>query len=114
MDEKINKNNINQDENDTGYGNESLKQVSEKDEFNLSELRLSQNFSEIVGVKKVILTVPVRRPGNQNFFRVHPSEDYHIETAVLQLKEENETYLVDPSLWSELFREIIQSKGWNH
>lgn len=79
----------------------------ENEIFDLTRLRLSQNFSETAGVKKVILTIPVRKPGRQDFFRVHPSDDYYLETAVLELKEERETYLVDPDLWHELPGEII-------
>jgi hypothetical protein len=75
--------------------------------FDLTKLRLSQDFSETAGVKKVILTIPTRKPGRQDFFRVHPSDDYYLETAVLELKEERETYLIDPDLWHELPGEII-------
>jgi len=74
--------------------------------FDLSRLRLSQNFSEKVGVKKALLTVPVRKPGRQDFIRVHPREDMCIQTAVLELKDDRETYLVDPDLWSELPSEL--------
>jgi len=33
--------------------------------FDPSRLRLSQNFSETVGVKKALITVPVRKPNKQ-------------------------------------------------
>ena len=79
----------------------------EANPFDPSRLRLSQNFSETVGVKKALITVPVRKPTRQEFVRVHPSEEYRLETAVLELKEERETYLVDPSLWTELPGELI-------
>ncbi len=75
--------------------------------FDPARLRLSQNFAESVGVKKALLTVPVRKPGRQDFVRVHPDESYRLETAVLELKEERETYLVDPSMWHELPGEIV-------
>ncbi|MET0107213.1 MAG: hypothetical protein ABW072_19025 [Sedimenticola sp.] len=75
--------------------------------FDPSHLRLSQNFSETVGVKKALITVPVRKPNRQEFIRVHPNEEYHLKTAVLELKEERETYLVDPPLWSELPGELV-------
>ena len=39
------------------------------DRFDPSRLRLSQNFVESVGVKKALLTVPVRKPGRQDFVR---------------------------------------------
>jgi len=42
-----------------------------KDQFDPSRLRLSQNFVESVGVKKALLTVPVRKPGRQDFVRTH-------------------------------------------
>lgn len=74
--------------------------------FDPSSLRLAQNFSETVGVKKALTTVPVRKPTRQEFVRVHPEKEFRLETAVLELKEERETYLVDPKLWSELPGEL--------
>jgi hypothetical protein len=75
--------------------------------FDLSKLRLSQNFAATIGVKKAITTVPVRKPDRQSFFRVHPDPDWRLETAVIEVKEDRETFLVDPSLWSELPGEIV-------
>ena len=75
--------------------------------FDLEKLRLSQNFAETVGVKKKIITVPVRKPHRQSFVRVHPDESWRLETAVIEVKEDRETYLVDPAFWSELPGEII-------
>jgi hypothetical protein len=80
---------------------------AQDDGFDLAKLRLSQNFSEMVGVKKALLTVPVKKPGRQDFIRVRPGDDWHLETAVLELKEERETYLIDPSLWQELPGEVV-------
>jgi hypothetical protein len=74
--------------------------------FDPAHLRLSQNFAETVGVKKALITIPVRKPNKQEFVRVHPSDGYRLETAVLELKEERETYLVAPELWSELPNEL--------
>ena len=73
----------------------------------LSKLRLSQDFASTIGVKKALLTVPVRKPTRQQFIRVHPDEGYRLETAVLELKEEGETYLVDKPLWPELPGELV-------
>jgi hypothetical protein len=77
------------------------------DPFDLNKLRLSQDFSANLGVKKALLTVPVRKPGRQDFFRVHPGEDWRLVTVILELKEERETYLVDRNLWGELPGELI-------
>ncbi len=42
------------------------------DPFNLERLRLSQDFESKVGVRKRLITVPVRKPNRQAFIRVHP------------------------------------------
>jgi hypothetical protein len=77
------------------------------DPFDLDRLRLPQDFAAKLGVKKALLTVPVRKPNRQDFFRVHPGEDWCLETVILELKEERETYLVDRDLWGELPGELI-------
>ena len=71
----------------------------------LDSLRLSQDFSAAIG-KRLITTVPVRKPGKQDFIRVHDSEDYRIETFILEDKENRETVLVSPNLWQDLSNEI--------
>ncbi len=76
-------------------------------EFNLDKLRLSQNFAESVGVTKALLTVPVRKPTRQEFIRVRPGADWCLETAILELKEDRISYLVDPALWAELPGEVV-------
>jgi hypothetical protein len=70
--------------------------------FDLARLRLSQNFHEMIGGKKLITTVPVRSPDKQWFIRVHPDEAWRLPTAVIELKEDREVYLVERSLWEEL------------
>lgn len=74
--------------------------------FDPSKLRLSQNFGESAGVKKLVTTIPVRKPNKQDFIRVHADPAYRLETAVLEFKEERETYLVAPELWPELPGEL--------
>src|SRR5262245_16565432 len=70
--------------------------------FDPASLRLSQDFAAGLGVKKALLTVPVRKPDKAWFVRVHPDEAYRLQTCVLELKEERETYLVSPALWADL------------
>ena len=77
------------------------------DPFDLKKLRFSQDFAATMGVKKALLTVPVRKPTRQEFIRVHPGEDWRLETIILELKEEGETYLVDSNLWGQLPGELI-------
>ena len=79
------------------------------DPFDPARLRLSQDFAASVGVQKVLLTVPCRKPAREWFIRVHPDEKYRVQTAVIELKEEREIYLVDPELWPELAAEATFS-----
>lgn len=75
------------------------------DPFDPARLRLSQDFTATVGVKKALVTVPVRKPDKSWFVRVHPNEAYRLQTGVIELKEDREIYLVDPKLWQELASE---------
>ena len=91
-----------------GFDNQFIvSEINESHLPDLEKLRLSQDFSELAGVKKALLTVPVRKPDRHEFIRIHGGEDWYLETAVLELKEDRETYLVDPGLWSVLSGELI-------
>lgn len=89
----------------TDNGQSPTPDASPADPFDPARLRLSQDFAATLGVKKALLTVPIRKPGKAEFVRVHPGADYRIETAVLELKDEREIYLVDPDLRDELATE---------
>ena len=80
--------------------------IDSENPFAISRLRLTQDFAQTVGVKKALITIPVRKPNRQEFIRVHPDENYRLETAVLELKEDREIYLVAPDLWPELPGEL--------
>jgi hypothetical protein len=78
------------------------------DPFNLDSLRLSQDFIETVGVKKLRTTVPVRRPHKQEFFRGHPDKKYRLHPALMiDLRDDREHYLVRPELAGELGSECV-------
>ena len=72
------------------------------DPFDPSKLRLSQGMSAAQGVRKHLTTLPVRKPSKEWFVRCHPDPSYRLETYVLELKEDGETYLVAPELWDQL------------
>jgi hypothetical protein len=76
------------------------------DPFDPSSLRLSQDFSASIGVKKALLTVPVRKPDKSWFVRAHPDPNFRLQTAVIELKQDREVYLVERALWPELAAEI--------
>lgn len=74
------------------------------DPFDPAALRLSGDALAGLGVKKALLSVPVRKPDKSWFVRVHPDDAYSLNTAVIELKGDRgcETYLVVPALWPEL------------
>jgi len=74
--------------------------------FDPQNLRLSQDFIAQAGARKLINTIPVRKPGRQAFVRTHPEAAFWLETAVLELKDDRETYLVIPALWADLSAEL--------
>ncbi len=73
--------------------------------LDLTALRLPQNFGAVAGVKKVLTTVPVRKPSNQTYVRVHDSAEWLQSALILQLKEDGECYFVHPDLYGELAQE---------
>ena len=75
--------------------------------FDLSAWRLPQDFESDMSVKKALLTVPVRKPSPQIFFRVHPDPQYRMNAALIELKDDRETYLVTPRLYPALAGEAV-------
>ena len=76
--------------------------IEQDDLFSIENQRLSQDFTSMAGVKKLLTQVPIRKPNRQDFVRVHHDEAYQLRTMVLELKEERECYMVSQPLWPEL------------
>jgi hypothetical protein len=71
--------------------------------FDPKSLRLDQNFAQTAGVKKLLTTVPVRKPNRQDFVRVHTDDAYRLApAAIIELKEDREVYLLRPDMAIEL------------
>ena len=77
------------------------------DPFNPDNLQLSQSFTETVGVKKQLITVPVRKPNPQDFVRVHPDPAFRENFPIIELKDEREEYIVTKDLVPELGGEFV-------
>ena len=86
---------------------EIIENAVSDDPFDLAKLRVSQDFLETTNVKKLLTTVPIRKPAAQDFVRVHSSPQYREVLALLELKEDRETYIVNlaavPELQTECF-----------
>jgi hypothetical protein len=79
------------------------------DPFDPESLRLPPDLGAALGVKRILLTVPVRKPAREWFVRVHSDPAYHLSTAVIELKEAGEIYLVEKPLWPDLAGETTFS-----
>lgn len=80
------------------------------DPFDFDQLRLPQNFHELVNVKRVITSIPIRKPHAHEFFRLRTGADWELDTFVLLDKIERETFLIAPSLWDALSAELAPVK----
>jgi hypothetical protein len=78
------------------------------DPFDPANLRLSQDYVERAGVKKLLTTVPVRKPNKQEWIRVRPESEYQDVFGLVEL--DREFYLVMPALASELTGEFTMNK----
>ena len=76
------------------------------DPFDLESLKSSPLLD--LDLEKVLTTVPVRRPGRTEFFRVHPNPDYVVDSYVLEYNSglDRETYWVAPGLRAQLVAEL--------
>jgi hypothetical protein len=65
--------------------------------INVEALRIPLDF-ETISVKKLLLTVLIRRPKRQYFIRVCADASYWIPVAVIEMDDESEVYAVSPAL----------------
>jgi len=76
------------------------------DPFDPATLRLGQDFGAAINVKKVLTTVPCKKPNRQEFVRVRPGDEWRLETGVFEDRVNREIFLVDRGLWGDLSGEI--------
>ena len=88
------------------------------DPFAPENPRLSQSFAEMVAVKKVVTTAPMRKPSAQDFVLVHPDPRYRDNFPIIGLIDDREESVVASRLVPELFPEKCISKArttsWAH
>lgn len=86
--------------------------------FDPKNVRISQRFGESQDVRRIIASCPVRKPHRQEFVRVHVDPEMSIEVALLEFREDRQTYLVNPELAPELPGEavakILYTTGTSH
>jgi hypothetical protein len=75
------------------------------DPFDPSTYKVRQNLSAAAGVKNVLTELAVTTPNKSWWVRRHPNPEYALNTWVIELRDEQETYLVLPHLWPSLMGE---------
>ena len=75
-----------QNTSDQNTSNQNTPGQKAPDPFDVEALRLPPSFVETAGVKKILSTVPVRKPHRQEWIRVHPSEAYRGNFATIHLE----------------------------
>jgi len=84
----------------------SPKAKSAPNPFDPASLRLSQAISAGSGVEKLLLVMPVQKPPRQAFVRVQPDSEFRLAVALLELKDERETYVVVPDVAMQIPSEV--------
>jgi hypothetical protein len=75
------------------------------DPFDPVNLRVDQNYIESSGVRKLITTIPVRKPNRQTFFRIHPADEkgpWSDTLHIVDLKDDREEYIVGKRMVQDL------------
>ena len=84
----------------------TIRKPSLADKFDPQRLRISQNFGQVTATQKKLTSVPVNKPNKQQWVRVHPDASYRLDVAIIEMKEDNHMYVVEPSLVPELAAEV--------
>jgi hypothetical protein len=75
------------------------------DPFDPSTYRVRQTLAAAAGVQKVLAELAVCTPNKAWWVRRHPDPAYALDVWVVELKDDQETYLVLPPLWPSLIGE---------
>ena len=70
----------------------------EQEDAFLTSIALRQDYAETVGVEKVLITVPFRKPNKDEFFRVHPSHQHRLDVSLVEFKTERELFVVTEAI----------------
>jgi hypothetical protein len=75
--------------------------ATSNDEDVFAAFRLDQSMVDnVVGVTKMLHTVPMKKPAKTEFFRVHP--DHYFDAYTIELKDVREFYLATPQVALQL------------
>ena len=73
-----------------------------KRKINLDRVKAKASQQSVIGVTTEYTVIPIRNPKPDEFFRVTPGEGYSMDVNILQMKTDNEWYLVDEDILPEI------------
>jgi len=68
-------------------------ELDDVDPFDLAALRLDPA-EELIRIRKVLVSVRVRKPKRQEFVRVRPEVEYRLDAAILDMEEDGDSFMV--------------------
>lgn len=68
------------------------------DGVDLESLRLSQDFDSLIGIKKALLSIPLRKPHKHEFFRTHPEWSFPAAVLKMQGDRKDDLFVVMPAI----------------
>ena len=72
--------------------------LGKKRKINLDRVKARASQQSVIGVTTEYTVIPIRNPKPDEFFRVTPDEGYSVNVNILQMKTDNEWYLVDEDI----------------
>jgi hypothetical protein len=85
-----------------------------QDPFAPERFQIAQDYTAHVGGTKQITRVPVGRPDSQLWFHVNPDSAFTVDVALLDLRNERETYIVKPALAIEVPTEVVTKRLYQY
>jgi hypothetical protein len=84
-----------------------LASVAVPDHIDIESLTLEGDVTYAIAVEKVFDRIPIRKPSKQDWFRIHPDPLLTWNAVVIELKEDNEYYIIPKQLRQALFGEWV-------
>ena len=76
--------------------------LGKKRKINLDRVKAKASQQSVIGVTTEYTVIPIRNPKPDEFFRVTPDEGYSMNVNILQMKTDNEWYLVDEDILPDI------------
>jgi hypothetical protein len=68
----------------------------------IEKLRKRQDFDALISTQHHLTSVPVGKPGKQVWFQVRPGDEWQIQAALLDWKEDRTQFYITPALYPNL------------